>query len=172
MITLLDRYNLTLPYFAARIRRDVEDVIPWFDGTGTPSPYLELTVRAVRDNRKPATVKRMSDPNLSMLLGVPSPIVQFWHKTQQYPLAARFAVATIDTETEHLSQHDLKLLGNVVQAGKYYRYTGGWRPRQRSYPHIRKATANRLVRLGFLQIHNLVELTATAKGKDRWFIRS
>lgn len=163
--------NLSPEYVAAKINRSVDDILPWFDGSGTPPVYFELTLRAVKAGRRPATVKRMQDPNLSMLLGVPATQVDYWHKTLQYPVAARLAVATIDQEVDALSQHDLRLLGNVIRAEKYYRYTGGWRPKNRGAPCIRKHTAANLIRLGYLQIHNLTELTVTQKGRDRWFIR-
>lgn len=162
--------NLSPEYVAAKINRSVDDILPWFDGSGTPPVYFELTLRAVKAGRRPATIKRMQDPNLSMLLGVPSPQVDYWHKTLQYPVAARLAVATIDQSVEKLTQHELRILGRVIVAKKLYRRTGGYRAAADGLRLVRKHTVANLIRLGFLQERD-GELTATPKGHDRWFIR-
>lgn len=171
---MLERYNITLPYLAARIHRSVDDLIGWFDGSGTPPAYLELTLRAVRAGRKPVSIKRMNDPNVGMLLGVPAPQVAYWHKTQQYPIAARLAVATVDYEVNTLTQHELKVLGNIIKAGKYYRHTGGFHTRPilgKRLPKINKSTVSNLKRLGYVKVSDDGVLTSTRKGENRWFIR-
>lgn len=171
---MLERYNITLLYLAARIHRSVDDLIGWFDGSGTPPAYLELTLRAVRAGRKPASIKRMNDPNVGMLLGVPAPQVAYWHKTQQYPIAARLAVATVDYEVNTLTQHELKVLGNIIKAGRYYRRTGGYHARPvtgKKMPRIQKHTISNLKRLGYVKVSDDGVLTSTQKGNDRWFIR-
>jgi hypothetical protein len=159
-----------LPYVAAKIHRTIDDILPWFDGSGTPPAYLPLTLRAIRAGHKPAKITRMNDPNLSVLLCVPSPIVAYWHRAQQYPMAARFAVAAIDQSVEKLTQHELRILGRVIVAKKLYRRTGGYRAAADGLRLVRKHTVANLIRLGFLQERD-GELTATPKGHDRWFIR-
>lgn len=174
LVTSLHIAPRDVPRLAARIGRTEDDVLAWLDGSAQAPPYLELTCRAVDIRCNPATVERMAaHPDLSLALSVPPDQVRYWHKTQQYPIAARLAVAALDKAVPELSQHDVRILGQIIRAGRYYRRPGAWAARPvmgKPMPKIRLKSIDRLRRNGYVTVIGDT-LTATGKGRDKWFIR-
>lgn len=171
---LMMHYGLSVPFVAARLNREPSDVQAWCDGMLDPPPYLEHALRAVKNGHRPATPDRMDQiERLDLMVGVQAAQANYWKRADQYPMAARMAVAAIDAETRKLSQYDIATLGRIIRAGCYYRRPGGWHARHVMGKPMRKIklhTIDNLRRLGLVTV-NGDTLTATKKGRERWFVR-
>lgn len=186
-INAMRQRRITWLYVAKAIGRADIDVLRWMKDESSIPPYIILTLDAVKHKLEPAAEQRMQFADVASALGIEAPRVEYWRNTRQYPLAARLAMtaydyqrenmrpATVPDRSERLPTHQFRTLALIVQAGKYWRVTGGWRARPamgKVFPKIKLHTPDALIAAGLIEqsIERMqVCLQPTAAGKTRFY---
>lgn len=186
LIEALHKRGIKWPALAVKIERTEQDVHDWLTGKSQIPPYIVLTLDAIKHRLLPADQSRMKFDDVATALGIEAQRVAFWRNTGQYPLAARYAMTAYDYQREttrkrldnppdRLAHDQFKVLGLIVQAGQYWRVTGGWRARPqvgRTFPKLRAGTPDKLIAAGLATKQTIFRGTyvqATPEGRDRYY---
>jgi hypothetical protein len=162
---------------AAALQREASIIYAWMRGDGQIPQYISLTLDAVRARRDPADDDTMRNVDLVGILGIADQQRNFWIEANQFPAAARFAVAEHQARSagdKPLSTQERRVLKNIYEAGRYFRARNGWRARPilgKNLPQMRPETPDRFRRLGLVRENHdnrgnkFIELTPLGKDK-------
>lgn len=165
---IFDTYRTPVSWVAIKFNRDESTVRSWINGTNRPPPYLEAAIIAAKSGKKMLTFEQMLNRPLHELNVTPQ-IIRYWHKTKEYPFAARYAAALLKPYDKPFLPHRQTL--RQIDVGRYYQRRGSdtWFVRPvlgKNYPNIQGASMDRLVDNGFVHIEGW-RPRLTKKGNER-----
>lgn len=170
---LMKRYNITAHQLAPAIDRSPDTVSSWLTGQHDAPAYLERTIAAVVAGKPPAPVSRMiktGADGLASMLGIQISSARYWCLTEQFPRAARLAVASYDipeNAPDRLTPRDRQLLTRL-EVSKHYRTRNGYRARPtigKPLPLMKFETVRDLRARGLITPNETHGLTLTPRAK-------
>lgn len=156
---LLVRYNVSIEQFIRACHVLTID---------TP-PYIERTIRAIAQGKKPADMSKFSVPALCEFLQADKLTVRRWMNADCFPMTARLAMATVEYKIPLIrdnSLYHIKILRSI-EIGSYRQAANLWRSGRvmgKCLKDIRNNTVDAMRLRGYVTLRGK-RLQLTARGK-------